>query len=124
MLAGAAGSVDFETDAEMIGPNLAGVEQAAEQRVLRARDRVKWAGAVECVGKVLRPQGLRAPAPIFDLDAVRSFMRPDDAPGDDLKPSLGTRPRDDVGDFGRNTVTMNVPPVPHMTQEAALLVAV
>jgi hypothetical protein len=38
MLARPAGSADFDADAEMIGPNLASIQQASEQRVLRSPD--------------------------------------------------------------------------------------
>ena len=72
--------VDLQPDTELVGPDSAVVEQAAEQRVARARDRVQRPGAVERISEAhrLRPAG--AAAAIVDLDAVpsrwRATMRP------------------------------------------------
>src|SRR3954451_20442491 len=116
MLAGAAGSVDLQADAEGVRPNLLRVKQAAEQRVLRTGNRMERAGAIEAVGKRRRSNRRRAAWVELDLQRVRRFARARNPPGNDLEAALGNHAGYCCGHFRRNAVTMDVPPRPRMTK--------
>jgi len=121
MLAGAAGSVDFQSDAQMIRPNLAPVQQAAQQWVLRANDRMERSGAIERISETLAPAVTRSPPTIRDLDTRVGLARRLDAAGNHLKLAVRNHPRDRIGNFRRDAVSVNVPPGARMAEEAPLL---
>src|SRR5205085_2972260 len=121
MLSGAAGSVDLETDAKVIRPDFVRIEQAAQQRVLRTRDRVQRARAVEGISEGLRLHRVRAATPVLDGNAVRCVRRANNAAGDDLQPALADHPSNGRRDLRRDAVAVNVPPRASMAQEPALL---
>src|SRR5689334_16029238 len=99
MFAGPAGSADFDADPEMIRPDRARIEQAAQQRVFRARDRVQRAGAVEGVSEDRRLRRPRTAAAVLHLDAIGCVARTDDAAGNDLEAALADEASDSGGDF-------------------------
>src|SRR5689334_8551564 len=124
MLASAAGSADFYADTEMIRPNLTGIEQASKQRVLRPRDRMQRAGAVEGVGECLALGLGLATAPVLDLESAWNIGSGHNPPRDDLEPPVGDHSSDRRSHFRRNPVTVHVPPGPGVPKEAMLLVRI
>ena len=67
-VAGSRPVVDLQPDAEMVGENLAAVEQASEQRVAAARDRMEGPGAIESVSEIRALRLARAASAVIDLE--------------------------------------------------------
>src|SRR5438309_5296555 len=110
MLAGATGSVHLEPDREMVRPNLPRVEEAPKQRILRACDRMERAGAVEDISESLGPAPGRSSAAVLDFDPRLRFASGHDPRRGDLQLIAGDHPCDNRGNFGGNSVAMDVPP--------------
>src|SRR4051812_13068434 len=122
MLAGATGSAYFQSDTQMIRPDLAGVQQAPQQRVLGARDGMQRPSAIEDIFESLGPVLGSTAAAVLDLDSVRYVARRNNSSGDDLQLSPGDRIRDYVRDLGSDAVAVDVPPRARMAKEPLLLV--
>src|SRR5689334_22392127 len=82
---GARALVDFETDAEMIGTDLTGVEQASEKRIAGPCNRVQRTGPVEGVIEAHRVRHRGAPLADRDLELVAVAFARDDPAGNDLQ---------------------------------------
>ena len=121
MLAGAAGSVDFHTNPDLVGPDLTAVEQAAQQWVLRMRHGMQRPSAIKRIGEALGLWLRGTTTTIVDLQRSRELTCPYDASGNDLQPSVRNQPSNRGGDLGRYPVAVDVPPRPSMAEEAALL---
>src|SRR6476661_3575565 len=124
MLSGATGSFHRETNVQMIGLDVAPVEQAAQQRILGSRHRMKRAGAVERIAKDPRLVSARVPSAIADFNALIGASRRDDACCDNLEPALAYGAGNCGSDFGRDAMAMDIPIRPRMPEEAAMLVPI
>jgi hypothetical protein len=122
MLAGAAGSINFEANAEMIRLDLSMIEEAPQQWILRSSNRMKGTGAVEAVAETHRLHRRGATAAIFDFDANPALPRGHDPARDDLEPPIGDHARNGSSDFRSNPMAMDVPPRARVPEEAALLI--
>jgi hypothetical protein len=124
MLAGATGSVHLQPDPQMVGPNVARIEQAAEQGVAGSFHRVERAGAIERISESFALHCGGAATAILNVDPTVRFASREDPPGNDLEPPLADKSRDGCADLRRNAVPVHVPPWPRVAQEASLLVCV
>src|SRR6478672_7457552 len=124
MLTGPPGSIDFDADVEMVGLCFPGVQQATEEVILRSRDRMKRARAVEGVGEDLCLRRRCTPPSIINLDPVRCVSRAHDPAGDNLEPAVRDQLGDGCANLGRDPMTVHVPPRAYVAQEPPMLVVI
>src|SRR5579884_593577 len=118
----AARFVNMKANPQLIRFYLMSIEQASQQPVLRAGDRMERTSAVEHVGECFGLQRFHAASAIANFDTRGSCRSTHDPARNNLKPSLGDHSADHGGYFRRDTMSMNIPPRARVTQELPLLV--
>src|SRR3954453_15404857 len=102
----------------MVGPDLAGIEQAPKQRIASAGNRMQRAGAIEGISGFERLRMAGAATTEVDFQRLAGVARGEDAPGEDLEPPFADQLREGARHLWRDAVPVNVPPWPRVAQEA------